>query len=384
MKITAIEAIPFRLPARRDFKWAGLAVDLGGFVLVRIRTDEGLVGIGEATPLPDWGGDHGRRSGETLRTVCAVVEDVLAPRLIGQDPTRIEALRVVMSKALKGNSYAKAAIDIALHDLAGKAAGVPLYRLLGGLAREAVPVTHMVGLMAFDEAVAEAVGAVEDGARGMQIKGGEDAERDVALVQEVRRQVGGDITIRLDANQGYGDPRNAISVVRRLTDAGVSMVEQPTSGHREMARVVASVDVPIIADESSWDAREAMELVAAGAADHISIYLAKAGGLAGARRVAAIAEAGSCRCDVNGSIESAIGTAANLAFALATPCVDLGCVIPISAPAGAHPYRIAGHYYEDDIVAEPFPTADGALLPLEGPGLGIEIDEQRLARFRLD
>src|SRR5215208_2414510 len=117
MKIKSIETVPFRLPLRRDFKWAGLAVDLGGFVLVRIFTDEGTVGIGEATPLPDWGGDHGRRSGETLRTVCVVVNDVIAPVLIGKDPTRVENLRAIMARALKGNNYAKNAVDIALHDI---------------------------------------------------------------------------------------------------------------------------------------------------------------------------------------------------------------------------------------------------------------------------
>src|SRR5262245_30345782 len=87
MKIKSIENVPFKLPTRRDFKWAGLAVDLGGFVLVRVHPDEGLVGIGEATPLPDWGGDHGRRSRETLKTVCVIIQEVLAPVLVGCDPT---------------------------------------------------------------------------------------------------------------------------------------------------------------------------------------------------------------------------------------------------------------------------------------------------------
>ncbi len=87
-------------------------------------------------------------------------------------------------------------------------------------------------------------------------------------------------------------------------------------------------------------------------------------------------------CDVNGSIESGIGNAANVHFALATPAVQLASVIPISAPAGAHPYRIGGRYYEDDIVTAPFAVRDGAILPLDGPGLGIEIDEAKLERFR--
>src|SRR5260221_14522629 len=101
MQITRVEAIPFKLPQRRDFRWAGLEVDLGSFVLVRIHTDEGIVGLGEATPLPDWGGDHGRRAGETLKTVCALIDDVLPPRLIGEDPTRVETLRLVLARTLR-------------------------------------------------------------------------------------------------------------------------------------------------------------------------------------------------------------------------------------------------------------------------------------------
>lgn len=383
MKITSIEAIPFKLPTRRDFKWAGLAVDLGGFVLIRIYTDEGIVGLGEATPLPDWGGDHGRRSGETLKTVCVVVQDVLAPALLGRDPTRIEELRLVMARALKGNNYAKNAVDIALHDIVGKIAGMPLYQLLGGQCRESVPVAHMVGLMSHADGLTEALAVLQDGGRHLQIKGGVDAERDIALVADIRR-ADAEVGIRVDANQGYGSPKRAISLIHRLEEAGANIIEQPVSGHSEMAQVRAAVNIPVIADESCWDAREAMEVVSNEAADYISIYLAKSGGIAGARRVAAIAETAGFRCDVNGSIESAVGNAANLAFALATPVVDLACVIPINAPSDRHPYAVAGNYYTDDISTEAFAVRDGALLPLNAPGLGIEIDEAKLQRYRLD
>jgi muconate cycloisomerase len=127
---------------------------------------------------------------------------------------------------------------------------------------------------------------------------------------------------------------------------------------------------------------DALDVVAARGADWLSIYLAKAGGFVGAAKVGAVAQATSMACDVNGSIESGIGNAANVHFALGTPAVQLASVIPISAPAGAHPYRIGGRYYEDDIVTAPFAVRDGAILPLESPGLGIEIDEAKLERFR--
>jgi len=216
MKITSIEASPFRLPPRRDFKWAGLQVDLGGFVLVRLTTDEGVIGYGEATPLPDWGGDFGRHSGETLETVTALINGQLGPALIGTDPTAVTAARASMDKVAVGNAYAKCAVDIALHDAWGKIVGLPVYKLLGGAVRDSVAVAHMVGLMHEKEAIAEAVGAARDGVTSLQIKGGVDAERDIRLIAILRRELGAGITLRLDANQGYGQGKNATREVRRL------------------------------------------------------------------------------------------------------------------------------------------------------------------------
>jgi muconate cycloisomerase len=384
MKIQSIEASAFRLPYRRSFKWAGLNGELGAFVLVRVVTDDGLVGYGEATPLADWGGDFGRRSGETLRTVISIVNEIFAPALAGADPTAVTAARHTMDRLVVGNSYAKCAVDIALHDLWGKSTGLPLYRLLGGAVRDCVPIAHMIGLMPESDAAQEGVHAVTDGVKSLQIKGGIDPQRDVRLVRTLRRHVGDSVSLRVDANQGYGDAKSATRVVAQLTEAGADLVEQPAMGLESLAQVTARSAVPIIADESCWDVNDALDVVRHRAADCLSIYLAKAGGFVGARAVAAVAEAQRMRCDINGSIESAIGNAANTHFALAHAAVSLACVIPISAPAGAHPYSVAGRYYEDDVISQPFAVRDGAILPLNGPGLGIEIDEARLARYRCD
>jgi L-alanine-DL-glutamate epimerase-like enolase superfamily enzyme len=384
MKIRSIEASAFALPNRRSFKWAGLNGELGRFVLVRVTTDEGIVGYGEATPLPDWGGDFGRRSGETLATVSSLINTVFAPALVATDPTNVTAARRRMDRLVVGNNYAKCAIDIALHDVWGKSVGLPIYRLLGGAVRESVPVAHMVGLMHENHALEEGVAAVADGVKALQIKGGVDPERDIRLVRALRREVGAGVTLRLDANQGYGHAKSATVMVARLAGAGVDLVEQPSTGCAFMAEVTAAAAVPIIADESCWDINDALEVVRQRAADCISVFLAKAGGFVGARALAAVAEAQLIPCDVNGSIESAIGNAANTHFVLAQPAVTLASVIPISAPAGAHPYAVAGRYYEDDVIRQPFAVRDGAILPLDHPGLGIEVDEARLAKYRID
>ncbi len=384
MKITSIEAFPFRLPPRREFRWAGLKVDLGGFVFVRVHSDDGLSGIGEATPLPDWGGDFNRRGGETQRTVVEIVKSVIEPVLVGLDPTAIETCNAAMDRAVRGNSYAKNAVDIALHDLWGKALGQPIYKLLGGAFRDRVAVAHMVGIMPNDDALAEAEAAVVDGITAFQIKGGEDAPRDITLIHTLRERLGPDIMLRLDINQGYRDVKMAIQVLDALADAGLDYVEQPAIGFHDMSVVTANVTPRVIADETCWNGADALELIETRAADCISIYLAKAGGIAPARQVAAIAQAAGIDCDVNGSIESAVGNAANLHVALAMPSVTLPCVIPVSAPAGRHPCDVGGNYYSDDVIAAPFGYQEGRLLPLDGPGLGIEIDEAKLERFRED
>jgi muconate cycloisomerase len=380
--IASIEAWPFRLPVRRDFKWAGLQIDLGSFVLVKVTTTAGIVGYGEATPLPDWGGDFGRHAGETPSTVTALVNEFLGPALIGADPCAVTQARATMDRTAIGNTYAKCAVDMALHDAWGKIVGQPIYRLLGGAVRDSVAVAHMVGLMPEDDALAEAVAGVADGVKALQIKGGVDAARDIRLTAALREQLGPDVLLRIDANQGYGNAKSAIRTVERLAEAGADLVEQPAVGLDYMAEVTAASRIPIVADESCWDIHDALDLVERRGADCISIYLAKAGGFVGARKVAAIAEARRIACDVNGSIESAIGNAANVHFALAMPAVTLPAVIPISAPAGAHPYAVAGRYYEDDVIDAPFAVKEGALLPLDAPGLGIAVNEAKLAQFR--
>ena len=144
--------------------------------------------------------------------------------------------------------------------------------------RDSVPVAHMIGLMHETEAVREGVAAAADGVQALQVKGGVDPQRDIRLVAALRREVGSGVSLRLDANQGYGPAKQAMGIVGQLIDAGVDLIEQPTIGLVYMAEVTARSSVPIIADESCWDVHDALEVVQRRAADCLSIYLAKAGG----------------------------------------------------------------------------------------------------------
>jgi L-alanine-DL-glutamate epimerase-like enolase superfamily enzyme len=384
--VADVEVIDVALPRRRDWRWRGMHEDLGQWSVVRLTTTTGIVGWGEATPLGSWGGDGGRYFGETPVTVRHVIEGVLSPILRGADPFELHSLRERMAEAIKGHVYAKAAVEMALYDIQGKLTDLPLAALLGGHARDGVPVAHMIGIMDVGDAVQEAVAAADEGIRTFQLKGTGALERDVALVRSVRNELGNSVTLRLDANQGYRriGAKAAMRAVRVLEDAGADMVEQPTEGIAQMAAVRAGVKATIIADESCWQPADLVEIGRRDAADAISIYISKAGGIDGARQVADLARTMGLPCDINGSLESGIGNAANVQFAVAAPAVTLACVIPVTTIAGdAAGPAVAGRYFADDLVAESFTFSDGVLRPPPGPGLGVVVDEQKLERYRV-
>src|SRR5262245_46565222 len=384
MKITKIETIPIRLPTRRVHQWASLTTPIGVYVIIKLHTDEGLIGLGEAPVLKDWGGDHGKYFGETPQTTMHVINDILAPALAGQDPRRFESIHALMDKAVKGYPYCKAAIDAALYDVAGKALNVPAYQLLGGLFRERVPIAHSLGLMDIDKAVDEALQAKSEGVKTIKLKGGVEQERDVELVRQIRHAIGPDLNICVDANQGYPSAKAAVKITKAMEEYNLLYMEQPVEGIDQMAEVARRVDTPIMADESAWTAADVVEIVQKKAADLISIYTTKPGGIFKAKKVAAVAEAAGLKCNVNGSVETGVGNAANIHLAASTAAVTFGCVVPVSTPKDKGKKGIAGIYYQDDIIKDAFGYSDGDILVSTKPGLGIELDEDKLKHYRLD
>ena len=384
MKITGIETIPIRLPTRRVHQWASLTTPIGVYVIVKLHTDQGLVGLGEAPVLKDWGGDHGKYFGETPQTTVHIINDILAPALKDQDPRRFETLHLLMDKAVKGYPYCKAAIDAALYDVAGKALNVPAYQLLGGLFRERIPIAHSLGLMEIEKAVDEARQAIAEGVKTIKLKGGVEPRRDIDLVERIRSAVGAQIKICVDANQGYASPKIAVQVTRAMAENDLFYMEQPVEGIDRMAEVTRRVDTAIMADESAWSAHDVLEIARKNAADMVSIYTTKPGGLFKAKHVAAVAQAAGLGCNVNGSVETGVGNAANIHLAASTGVVTYGCVVPVSTPKEKARGGIAGIYYSDDIITEPFEYNDGDIIVSSKAGLGIELDEAKLKHYRLD
>jgi muconate cycloisomerase len=384
MKITNIETIPIRLPTRRAHQWASLTTPIGVYVIVKLYTDQDLVGLGEAPVLKDWGGDYGKYFGETPQTTMHIINDLLAPALEGQDPRRFETIHALMDKAVKGYPYCKAAIDAALYDVVGKALSVPAYQLLGGLFRERIPIAHSLGLMETEKAVDEARHATAEGVKTIKLKGGLEPRRDIDLVERIRAAVGPDVKICVDANQGYPTPKLAVQVIKAMAEYDLLYMEQPVEGIERMAEVARRVDTPVMADESAWTAQDVLEIARKNAADVISLYTTKPGGMFKAKQVAAVAQAAGLPCNVNGSVETGVGNAANIHLAASTGVVTYGCVVPVSTPKEKSKKGIAGIYYSDDIINEPFAFDNGDIIVAPKPGLGIELDEEKLKHYRLD
>lgn len=370
MQITRIETIPLDLPlvpARAMRTSLGMHTR-SPFLLVKVHTDEGLIGLGEVSCTPNW-------SGEDRVTAAHGIERYLAPALVGQDPTAIERLTKRMHQALVGNPFAKSGIEMALWDLLGKAAGLPLYQLLGGPVREAVPIKFSISGLEPPRAAEIGAWARQQGFRTVKVKVGIEPEGDIARVKAVREAIGPGIRLGVDANGGWS-PRVAIQTIRRLMEWGIFFAEQPVSPADVawLADVRRQVPVPVMADESVFSLPDAMAVVRADAADILSVYVGK-GGIGSARKIAAVAEAAGIVCTVGSNLETGIASAAMIHLAMATPGIG----------AEEFPCDIIGPlYYETDLLATPLDLSEGWARPPAGPGLGVELDEAQVARFRVE
>jgi muconate cycloisomerase len=385
LPIASVALYRVSLPTRREHKWTGLTEPIGGYVIVKIADENGLAGWGEAPVLKDWGGEFGRYFGETPGTTVTVTTQYLAPAIRGCIPGEIAEIHERMSRAIKGFPYAKAALEFAAYDLAGKQCGLPVHRLLGGALRRKIAVTHSIGLIGFEEAEREAAQAVREGIRTIKIKIGVEPDRDVEMVRRVRDTVGPGAALCVDANQGYRTVGEAVRTFRRMERSDLIYFEQPVEGIERLAEVARAIDAPVMADESAWNAHDVIQIAEKRAAQIVSIYTTKPGGLYRAMEVAAVARAAGIICNVNGSVETGVGNLANLQLAAAAAPVVLSCVVPVSTPAHAQsPGNIAGIYYTDDLIAEPMRFVDGAIDLPSGPGMGIPVDEAKIRQYTVE
>lgn len=370
MKIVAIETIPINVPIHADKATLGARGyhATSPFLIVQVLTDEGIVGLGEVSCTPGW-------SGEDQWTAAHFIDTVLAPILIGEDPRRITHLVHRMSRRLAANSFTRAGIEIALWDIAGKAAGMPLHMLLGGAVRDSVPTKYSVSGLAPDRAAEIAVWAVEQGFQAMKVKVGLDPVTDLKRVRAVRDAIGPEILLGVDANGGW-DPGTAIRLLPHLEELDIAFVEQPAppGDHRWLANVRRASRLPVIADESLSTTHDALALIEAEAADVFSIYIGMGGGIREAMAVGTVANAGRLHCTIGSNLELGIAQAAMIHVAVALPALE-----PVRFPCDI----ISRFFYEGDIVQEPLPVEGGIAHRLDGAGLGVELDTDAIARYRV-
>jgi muconate cycloisomerase len=364
--ITEIEAIPVRVPIheRLAIRAKGGTHSVSPFLLVRVHTDEGITGLGEVSCTPRW-------SGEDQVTAAHFISTIFEPLLHDEDPRQIEALTIRMRNALFGHPFTKAALEMALWDIAGKAAGLPVYRLLGGPVRDFVSTKWSISGAEPPRAAGIAQWAVEQGFRAMKVKVGVEDEQDVARVREVRAAIGPEIRLGVDAN-GAWTTAHAIEMIRKLEPFDLWFAEQPVppGDPQWLVAVRKSVGVPIIADESVYTHHDATVLAREGAADIFSIYVGKSAGIGPATVISTVAQKAGIGCTIGSNLEMGVGSAAMIHLALSAP-IDWPCDI------------IGPFFYTDDLLTHPLPLRGGEAHAPEGPGLGVELDEEKVARWRV-
>jgi muconate cycloisomerase len=367
LRITAVETRLLDIPLIRPHKFSVATMHTQGVLLVRVVTEDGIDGWGEGVVAggPWWGG-------ESVEGMAAVVEHHLAPLLIGQDVLRPEALSRRLERLVAGAPFARAGVEMAVWDAAGRALGVPVHQLLGGLHRNSLPVTWALGTEPAEIVVEEARRLLAEGRHtSFKLKmGAAQPETDVARIAAIADELAGEAPLAVDLN-GAWDEHTARRQLPRLAEAGVHLVEQPlpAANVAGLARLRERSGVAIMADESLWSPADALRVVTAHAADVLALKIGKSGGLSAVRRIAAIAEAAGIGCYGGTTIETSLGTAASAHLFGATASLQHGTEL-------FGPLLLA-----DDIVTEPVRYEAGELLITSGPGFGVTVDEENVEKY---
>lgn len=362
MRITEIVATPVAVPYRKDERWAyGVRRGLVS-VLVEVRTDEGVTGLGEAPAYPS-------------ADIVEAVLRTLGPLVVGEDPTRVERLinRIAIVGTwhhVKATSPAIAAVEMACWDIIGKLCGQPVSTLMGGLVRARAEVIWYLGLESPEQMAESAADAVAQGYRTLYFKVGVDPDVDVARVHAVREGAGPGALLRVDANESWSSAA-AIRMVERMAPYDLEFVEQPVSGRNlaEMAYVRSRIPVPMLANEASWTRHDQLAVITAGAADALSVDNQMDGGLLNLKRSAGIADAAGLPVVKHSLGELGVATAAALHVICSTPN-----------------FLYANQAYtalltDDVLEGTPLAPQDGTLAVPDGPGLGVSLDQDKVARY---
>jgi len=366
MQIKRVEVFGVAMPLSGTFTSGGISKDVTKCVVLRLTASDGTVGISSAEP------SAGTKSPGTAAELIVTLRERVAPALMGQDPTNIHRLIEILDRLTPTQPGAGAAAEMACVDLTSRILGVPLYTYLGGASQERLEFNGWIGMLPPEEAAAEAQRWLKAGFRSAKIKVGSGVEADCARIEAVRASVGSTMKLRIDANMQY-DADTSLRLCRMVKQFDLQLFEQPVPQHdlAGMARVRREGGIPVMADESVSDHASLVAVIKADAADYVKFGIKQAGGILRAARMLATAEAAGLPVVIGHGFGLDPSTLAEVMLAASSRNVlpGLECVGPLKVV---------------DTVARTRLDISSGSLPLPGgPGIGITLDESKLAQYRL-
>lgn len=369
MKIEKVEVFGVAVPLVGEFKNAYLSKTVVKSAVVRITASGGAVGLGNIDPTPGY-------SKENTEDHLRVLRDQLAPLLIGMDPTNVHRVLQRIEPAVPGFLDSKAAIEMACVDLAARVAGMPVYTYLGGAVKDELLFNAWIGILTPEQAAKETLEWKQKGFRSAKIKVGGNIEADRDRIEAIREAVGPEFHLRIDANAGY-DADTSIKLANMVAPYKLQLFEQPVpaddiAGMARVRRAANAVGLSIMADESVLDHASLIRIIRADAADIVKVKVMKQGGFLNTRRMIATAEAAGIRCVVGHGFGLGVNTMAEIMLAATSANVidGLECVGPLKT--------------RDDIVTHKLDLSSGRLKLPAGPGLGVTLDDAKIAAYRFE
>lgn len=354
MIIKSIHIAQLTIPLTRPFITAVRRTEYVDDVVVMLHTDNGCIGYGSAASTPAITGDD-------THSIISAIQNVLGPQLIGKRITELNNLLHMNNQAIQGNSSAKAAMDMALHDLFAQYCGLPLYQVLGGT-KNTIHSCITLSVKAIDAMVEDAIELVQNKFHTLKIKLGLNPDEDIERVLAIRQAVGQNIQLLIDANQGWSaDDTLRIIHALKQHNVTISLIEQPVpaSDLTALKQISTQVDAPVIADEACFSPEDALNIVKLNACDGINIKLMKSGGIEHAQAIYHIAKTAKMHIMVGCMLESPIGVAAIASFALSKPDIIYADLDPI--------FLIRENYVHGGAQ-----RSGNKIILADKPGLGIE------------
>ncbi|MFL6703079.1 muconate cycloisomerase [Paraburkholderia sp. GV068] len=366
--IERIETRLVDLPTIRPHKLSVGTMHGQTLMLVTIYCSDGSVGIGEGTTIA--GMAYGPESPESMKLA---IDAYLGPAMIGKDASRVQALMAHLSKLVKVNHFAKSAVETALLDAHGRRLGVPVSELLGGRCRDRLPVAWTLASGSTEKDIAEAEKMLElRRHKTFKLKiGARDPKVDIEHVARIKKAVGDRGAVRVDVNMAWSETQAAWAIPA-LADAGCELVEQPVNSAAALKRLMRRFPVALMADEVLQGPQSAFDIAKNEGADVFAIKIEQSGGLFAAQRVAAIADAAGIELYGGTMLEGAVGTIASAHLFASIPNLQWGTEL-------FGPLLIT-----EEILVKPLDYSDFELTVPDGPGLGIELDKDRIKRFTRD